>query len=307
MTVYRNIAIVFAVCAALACGQEVKRPRLTGVAHMGIYSHDIEKSRAFYQGFLGFQEVFPMKNADGSLLLTFFKINDRQYIEMFPERKPETDRLAHIALETDDAAAMLTYLASRGIKTPAQLSKGRTGNTSFNVTDPDGHTVEFMQYEPAGLNMQNKGKFMDDRRMAPQMSHVGIIVNSLEPAMKFYRDILGCQEIWRGSQNGKYLSWVNMKLPESEDYVEFMLYDEFPNLKQLGVLHHIGLVDKDMKIVAARLEASPGRKDYTGRLDARTTGRGQIQVYDPDGTRTEAMGPVTPENPLKSSTAPPIR
>ena len=123
----------------------------------------------------------------------------------------------------------------------------------------------------------------------------------------FYRDILGCQEIWRGSQNGKYLSWVNMKLPESEDYVEFMLYDQSPSLTQLGVLHHIGLVDKDMKAVADRLEASPGRKAYTGKIQARTTGRGQIQVYDPEGTRTEAMGPVPADAPLVSSTAPPIR
>jgi lactoylglutathione lyase len=61
-----RLAIVAAICAALASGQEVKRPRLTGVAHIGLYSHDIEKSRAFYTDFLGFQEVFPQKNPDGS-------------------------------------------------------------------------------------------------------------------------------------------------------------------------------------------------------------------------------------------------
>jgi catechol 2,3-dioxygenase-like lactoylglutathione lyase family enzyme len=301
-----RLVVVFAFCASVVCGQQVARPRITGVAHIGLYSQDIEKSRAFYSDFLGFQEVFPMKNADGGLLLTFFKINDRQYVEMFPERKAATDRLAHIAIETEDAAGLLKYLASRGVKTPAQLSKGRTGNTSFNVTDPDGHTVEFVQYEPDGLNLKNQGRFMGDNRMATQMSHVGIIVYALEPAMKFYRDILGCQEIWRGSQGGKFLSWVNMKLPDSDDYVEFMLYDQMPDLKQLGVLHHIGLLAPDGRKVAALLESQPGRKAYTRPIEVRGT-RGQIQVYDPDGSRTEAMQPVSPDAPLVSSTAPPIR
>jgi lactoylglutathione lyase len=299
-----RLAIVAAICAALASGQEVKRPRLTGLAHIGLFSHDVEKSRAFYTDFLGFQEVFPQKNADGSLMLTFFKINDRQYVEMFPERQAGTDRLAHYAIETDDLAGLMKYLASRGVKTPAQLSKGRLGNSNFTVTDPDGHIVEFVQYEPDSVTAKSRGQFMGDNRMASQMSHVGIIVNALDPAMKFYRDILGCQEIWRGSQDGKILSWVNMKLPDSEDYVEFMLYDKFPSLTQLGVFHHIGLVDPDMAKVAARLEAQPGRKSYTRPIDAR---RNQIQVYDPDGSRTEAMPPVPAGVPRVSSTAPPPR
>jgi len=302
-----RLAIVSALFVSCVFGQQIARPRITGVAHIGLYSHDIEKSRAFYSDFLGFQEVFPMKNADGGLLLTFFKINDRQYIEMFPERQAGTDRLAHIAIETEDAAGLMKYLASQGVKTPAQLSKGRTGNTSFNVTDPDGHTVEFVQYEPDGLNMKNKGKFTGENRMATQMSHLGFIVYALEPAMKFYRDILGFQEIWRGSQNQKFLSWVNMKVPDGEDYVEFMLYDQMPDLKQLGVLHHIGLIDPDMTKVAARLEAAPGRKAYNRPIELRGTGRKQLQIYDPDGTRTEAMEPVSPDAPLVSSTVPPIR
>jgi hypothetical protein len=34
--------------------------------------------------------------------------------------------------------------------------------------------------------------------------------------MKFYGGILGFQEIWRGSKDGKVLSWVNMKVPEGK-------------------------------------------------------------------------------------------
>jgi lactoylglutathione lyase len=137
------------------------------------------------------------------------------------------------------------------------------------------------------------------------MAHVGIIVYALEPAMKFYRDILGCQEIWRGSSNQKTLSWVNMRVADGTDWVEFMLYDQFPDLRQLGVFHHIGLEEPDVAKSLALFEASPARQSYTRPVDARGTPPHQLQVYDPDGSRTEAM---TPANPGRtSSTAPPVR
>ena len=47
--------------------------------------------------------VDKLDNADGTLSLTFIKVNDRQYIELFPEKEPHTDRLNHISIEVDDA------------------------------------------------------------------------------------------------------------------------------------------------------------------------------------------------------------
>ncbi len=294
-------AIALTACLCLASSQEVKRPRITGVAHIGLMAQDINQSRAFYTGVLGWQEPYSLKNPD----IAFFKINDRQYVELVSEDKPATDRLTHIALETDDAAGMLKYLASQGVKVPDRVTKDRIGNTSFTVTDPDKHTVEFVQYEPDGWSAREKGKFMDDCRASTHMSHVGIIVYALEPAMKFYRDILGCQENWRGSSNQKTLSWVNMKVPDGDNWVEFMLYDQFPDLRQLGVLHHIGMEETDVAGSAAIFEASPARKSYTRPVELRGTPPRQFQVYDPDGSRTEIMVPATPGR--ASSTAPPIR
>src|SRR6478672_10599250 len=124
-------------CLALQAGAgQPQRPRLTGVAHMAISVSDIGKSRAFYHDWLGFQEPYDLKNTDGSLSMTFFKVNEDQYIEVFPGLKPEQDRLNHIAMATDDAAALRDYLASRGVRVPAAVSKVRIGNTSFNATDP---------------------------------------------------------------------------------------------------------------------------------------------------------------------------
>jgi len=44
-------AIALTACLCLAWSQEVKRPRITGVAHIGLMAQDINQSRAFYTGF----------------------------------------------------------------------------------------------------------------------------------------------------------------------------------------------------------------------------------------------------------------
>ena len=253
------IPIILAATAVQA--QTPPRPRITGVSHIALYVHDIEKSRAFYKDFLGFGEPFKLDKPDGSLSMTFIKVNDRQYIELSPEVAPNTDRLNHISLKTDNAEAMRLYLKARGIAVPDATPKGRIRNSNFNIKDPDGHTVEIVQYEPDGLSMLNKGKFMDGPRIATRMPHVGIIVGSLEPALKFYGELLGCKEIWRGSKDGKTLSWVNMKLPDGPDYIELMLYGEFPAAR-LGTLHHIALEVADVEKAKADLESRPARELY---------------------------------------------
>ncbi len=300
--------IVALALAPLLFGQEPKRPRVLGVAHIALFVSDIEKSRAFYKDFLGFGEPFQLDNPNGSLSLTFIKVNDRQYIELFPGLKPGADRLNHISIQTDDAEAMRVYLASRGVAVPAKTPKGRIKNSNFNVKDPDGHTVEIVQYEPDGWSVREKGKFMSDARISERMLHLGIIVGDLAAANKFYGDILGFHEIWRGSRDGQVLSWTNMQVPDGEDYIEFMLYKDLPDPDHRGTQHHICLVTPNLAQAQARLEARRGT--YTQPMEARTgtNRRRQLNLYDPDGTRVELMEPVTADGkPTPSSTAPPPR
>src|SRR5689334_24622872 len=128
----------------------VARPKITGVSHIALYVHDIERSRAFYKDFLGFAEPYSLPNADGTLHLTWIKINDRQTIELFPEKEAGSDRLYHIALETDDAVAMRDYLAAHGVKVPDKVGVGKIGNQNYFITDPDGHNVAIGTYMPEG-------------------------------------------------------------------------------------------------------------------------------------------------------------
>lgn len=275
---------------------------------VALYVSDVDKARVFYKNFLGYDEPFLLNNPDGKLSLTFIKINDRQYIELFPEREAGTDRLNHISIETDDAEQMRLYLQSKGIAVPDKVGKGRIGNANFNVKDPDGHTVEIVQYLPDGWSLRDKGKAMPETRISPRMLHAGIIVNALEPAMKFYREVLGFQEIWRGSSNEKVLSWVNMKVPDGTDYIEFMLYDPLPEPTRRGSAHHICLEVPDMDKSTAILAGRAADAGYTRPLEIRTgrNRRRQLNIFDPDGTRTELMEPRTVDGqPAPSSTAPP--
>jgi lactoylglutathione lyase len=303
----KGFALVLAFAAALAA-QQIQRPRITGIAHIALYVREVEQSRRFYKDFLGYAEPFSLNDAGGKLALTFFKINERQYVELFPEREPGSDRLHHIAIETDDAEAMRRYLASKGVPVPDSVPKGRIGNSNFNVKDPDGHTVEIVQYEADGWSVRERGKAMPETRISEHMLHVGIIVNSLEPAMKFYRDILGFQEIWRGSRDEKVLNWINMKVPDGEDYVEFMLHDPVPPPDRRGVAHHICLAVPDMDKAAAELQRRVAAVGYTRPLEVRTgiNRRRQLNLYDPDNTRIELMEPHTVDGkPAPNSAAPP--
>lgn len=296
--------LALALIAVCAVAQE--RPRITGVSHYAIYTSDVAKARAFYRDYLGYAEPFDLKNPDGSLSLTFFKINDRQYIELFPEKTAATDRLNHTSLETDDVERMRLYLASKGVKVPEKVNQVRIGNLAFNVKDPDGHTVEFVQYMPGSRSSEIKGKHMPATRISDYMAHYGILSGKLEASLAFYRDILGFKETWRGGSKPEVLSWVNIQVPDGEDYIELMLYSDLPEPTKRGTQHHICLFVPDIEKAKAELLKRPG---YARPLEVRTgiNRRRQLNLYDHDGTRVELMEPRTVDGvpPVWSKAAPP--
>jgi lactoylglutathione lyase len=301
----RIIAVLMAGAAALGAQP---RPRVLGISHVALLVSDVDKSRAFYKDFLGYAEPFDLKNADGSLNLTFIKINDDQFLELFTGLKPNQDRLYQVAFIVENAEAMRAYLAANGVKVPERVPKGRIGNSNFSIKDPDGHTVEFIQYEPDSWIRRDKGKFLPDTAVSQHLRHAGFLVGDLAAAKKFYGDLLGFSETWRGSRDNKTLNWVTMKVPGGDDYVEFMLYSELPAPDARGVPNHISLEVADVDKAKATLEVRPYRKSYTLPIEVRTgiNRRRQVNFFDPDGTRAELMEwPTVDGKPATSSTAPP--
>ena len=274
---------------------EIARPHITGLSHIALYVHDIQKTRAFYKDFLGFAEPYWINNPDHSLHLTWIKINDHQTIELFPEKQPHTDRLYHIALETDDAVGMRDYLAAHGVKVPAKVGKGKIGNYNYFIQDPDGHIVEIVQYAENGWTMLNKGKFLPETRISNYMPHVGILVNDVDAAKDFYEGVLGFKEIWRGSKNHTQLSWVHERMPEGKEFIEFMLYSLLPDPDKRGKFHHLCLEVPDINAAKATLEQRAALINYTKPMEIQLgiNRKRQLNVYDPDGTRVELMEPFT--------------
>ena len=280
----------------------VTRPAIVGVAHIGLRTDDLAAARKFYTGVLGFEEPFSLDKAPGDgtgLLLTYFKVNDHQYIELFPElTDPKMDRLSHISFETANAEQLRAYLASRGVKVPEKLEPMRDGNRGFNVDDPDGHDVEFVEFRPESLHSRNFGKFLPSTRISQRIIHVGVVVKDRAAADRFYKDILGFKLQWQGGMHDQDTDWVAMRVPDGTDWLEYMLNVNNPDPHELGVMHHLSLgvpsIEAGYEVALKRGYKAP-QKPQIGR-----DGKWQYNLYDPNFTRVELMEPKPVQKPCCS-------
>lgn len=310
----KNLAALFSAAFVVAAillpaADTPKRPRILGDAHVAFYVSDLAKARAFYEDFLGYAEPYTLKKPDGADRIAFIKINEDQYLELFTEAPAHQDgQLNHISFQTDDAERMRVYLASKGVKVPDKVGVGQIKNLNFNINDPDGHKVEIVQYADDGWTRREKGKFLPGTRIATRMAHFGALIGDLDASVKFYHDILGFEEFWRGGGSPLVLSWVNMRVPDGKDYFELMLYGAPPTDEQRGTRNHICLEVPDIQKAVAILEARRTRAGYTRAIEIKTgvNQKRQANLFDPDGTRVELMEPNTIDGkPAPSSAAPP--
>jgi catechol 2,3-dioxygenase-like lactoylglutathione lyase family enzyme len=285
-----------------ASSHVIARPKIVGVAHIGLRTDDMAAARKFYTGVLGLQEPFSLDKppSEGTgLLLTYFKVNDHQYVEVFPELKdPKQDRLSHISFETSDAEQMRAYLASKGVKVPDKLEPMLDGNRGFDVDDPDGHDVEFVQLMPGSIHSRNFGKFLPDSRISQRIIHVGVVVKDRAASDHFYKDILGFKEIWHGGMTDRDTDWVDMRVPDGTDWLEYMLNVKNPDPQELGVMHHFALGVPNVKAgyeTALKRGYNATEKPQIGR-----DGKWQFNLYDPNLTRVELMEPKPVEKPCCS-------
>jgi catechol 2,3-dioxygenase-like lactoylglutathione lyase family enzyme len=81
------LAVLFAVIGA---GKPVvtRRPPIVGIAHIGLKTDNLAVARKFYGDTLGFQEMLTEDKPTRGLTLTYFKVNDHQYIELISIGRP---------------------------------------------------------------------------------------------------------------------------------------------------------------------------------------------------------------------------
>jgi len=289
-----------------------RRPEITGVSHAGYFVSDLPKAISFWHDLLGFDEYTTLdRPGTDQIRIAFIKINDRQHIELFTDQPPAPpSMMSHYCFSVTNVEQMRAYLRSKGFDLkPGNGGKTRTGDYAFEIRDPDGTLVEFVQSLPTGIEMQDAGKFMPSTRISDAIYHVGFLVGNLDKSLAFYEGVLGFHETWRGSSDGKELSWVNLQVPDGRDYIELMLYNKAPS--GFGTKNHVSLLVRDMQKAIAELEARPAYKAYLSygkplEMHVGKNGKRQVNLYDPDGTRVELMeGQTVDGNPVPSSTAPP--
>lgn len=276
------------------------RPAITGISHIAVYTSHPAESEHFYVHDIGLKKGPDPENRSG----VRYYVNPTQFVEVLPlPPNAGNSRLDHIGYITTDAEGLRLYLGAHQYTVPAFVVRGSDGSRWFDVKDPEGNTVQFLQPAPKLISMAGADP------IGHRMIHVGMRVKSRDAENTFYRGLLGFRPYWYGGMKPEKTDWVSQQVPEGHDWLEYMLEGgngELPQ-RELGVLNHLSLGVVNMEQAVTRLE-SEGRLDnqHTGMQIGRD-GKWQFNLFDPDQTRVELMefkpvrkpccSPFTAENP----------
>jgi catechol 2,3-dioxygenase-like lactoylglutathione lyase family enzyme len=263
------------------------RPPITGISHIAVYTSDAAAAQHYYADIVGCEKAPDPENAQG----TRYYVNSTQFVEVLPlADKSSPNRLDHLAYKTSSAEKLRLYLKSKGVEVPAAVEKASDGSRWFDVKDPEGNTVQFVQ-PPAHPKSVDGAKLVGHH-----IIHVGMLVRSREKEDTFYRAILDFKPYWYGGMKPGKIDWVSQQTPESHDWLEYMLTSgpsgggiQDVSQHQLGVLDHfsIGVVNMQKTfdtLKAANRLAPPDAHSQLGK-----DGKWQLNLFDPDGIRLEYM------------------
>jgi catechol 2,3-dioxygenase-like lactoylglutathione lyase family enzyme len=278
-----------------------ERPKITGISHLAVYTSNAAATDRYYRVVLGAAKEADPENPAG----VKYAFSATQYIEVLPlPSNAGINRMDHAAFNTVSAEGMRKYLAAKGWKTPVGVTKGSDGSQWFAVLDPEGNKIEFVQ--PAA----NAKAPADPKVIGRHIIHVGFLVHSREAQDKFYRELLGFKPYWYGGMQDDKIDWVSQQVPDGHDWVEYMMTSGpsgtgIPaNMTQqtLGVLDHFAIGEKSVEDAYKVLQAGnrlEGRHDTAPKIGK--DGKGQFNMYDPDGIRAELMNFHATEKPCCSA------
>jgi len=262
-------------------------PHIVGMAHMAYNVTDLKQARDYYEGFLGFQEAFALKNADGTDHVVYIKINDHQFIELYAEPVKNYGYIHDAGLETNDAKGMRDHLASIGVKVPDAVKKDDAGNLCFEITDPSGFTIQIVQYMPDSMTGKTKGKFMPATRISDHIDHIGLLEKDKEETWKFYADTFGFVKEGDGTK---------MTVPDSKDRFEVGWEKKQPPAEaRFHVKDHICLGNSDVPKMTADLRAKPQSTEFPEAIadtHQLANGKNVVEIYDANHNRVEVMEPA---------------
>jgi catechol 2,3-dioxygenase-like lactoylglutathione lyase family enzyme len=276
-----------------------EKPRIIGMAHMAYYVSDLKKARDYYEGFLGFEEAFTLKNPDGTDHVVFIKINDHQFIELYAEPVQNYGFIHDAGFETNDAKGMRDHLASIGVTVPANVTKNEEGDLSFDFLEPSGFTIQIVQYMPSSKVTATKGQFMAPGRISDHIDHIGLLIKDRDETWKFYSDAFGFIKEGDGSK---------MEVPGSIDRFELGWEKRKPEEARFHIKDHICLSNANVPNMTSQVAAKPQMKEFPDAIaDVHQLGNGKnvVELYDLNKNRVEVMEPPKAGDVTPASAVPP--
>ena len=283
------------------------RPKINGISHIAIYTSDPAATEHYYTVVVGAVKLMDYENPQG----VRYALSPTQYIEVLPLPAGAISsvvRLDHVAWITESAEGMRKYLAAKGWKTPVHVERAADGSRWFEVLDPEGNKVQFV--ESPARKYERERQLNPPHAIGHHIIHAGYMVHNRALEDTFYRDLLGFRPYWWGGR-GDQVNWVAQQCPDGHDWMEYMMTRGTTGIpadmtqRELGVMDHfsIGVVsvpDAVQALTAAnRLDTGPGvRHDAAPKIGL--DGKYQFNMYDPDGIRTEVMNFHATEKPCCS-------
>jgi len=280
-------AIGLCLSAGAACAADLPRPAITGVSHIAVYAADPVKSERFYVHDLGAVKGSDPENTGG----VRYYFSPVQYVEVLPLPRDHTiNRLDHVAFATANAEALRAYLAAQMVAVPGQVTRGRDGSEWFDLRDPEGNRIQFEQapaHPPAvAVNL-----------LSGHMIHVGFIIHDRAREDGFFRGVLGFKPYWFGGMRDDAPTWVSLQVPNGTDWLEYMIVGTpdgrgIPadmNPSDLGVLNHFSLGVPNAEVAYSLLWNGDRLAGQSNTPKIGRDAKWQLNLLDPDGTRTEIM------------------
>jgi hypothetical protein len=144
-------------------------------------------------------------------------VNDHQQIQAVTAANPPAPNfLAEVAFATDDVAQMRRYLLTHDIAVGA-ISKDADGAQHFELIDPEGHPLAFLQH-PAKYSFKHAAG-----QISTRLIHAGFAVRDSTVEDHFYRDLLGFRMYWHDGFKETATDWEALQVPDGNDWVEYML------------------------------------------------------------------------------------
>ncbi len=192
-TLRLTLFTLIAISLSIPLKAQSKTPPLAGIAHVAIRVHDLAAARDFYAK-LGFQEAFNLSK-DGQVYESFIKVNDHQFIELYPVTpKDPNPGFLHLCFEGDDLQAIHDDYASRGLP-PTPVRKAGAGNLLFTMVGPEKQNIEYTQYMPGSLHSNDQGKHLGEDRVADRLISVSLAMKDTIAARDFYINQLNFKSI----------------------------------------------------------------------------------------------------------------